>query len=422
MLFDSPDPTHRPLAAQLRPKSLDDVIGQDHLLGPTGPIARIVDSGRPRSMVFWGPPGVGKTTIALLLADAFTLPFRHLSAVDAGIRDVRKVIDEARHSGTLLLFLDEIHRFNKGQQDALLPAVEDGTIILIGATTENPSFEINRPLLSRLAVYTLKPLDRDGLAALLERASSVEPRIAEMSGPARDEAVDLAGGDGRKLLTGLSIALELAESESSPDVEQIRNGFGSSRIYDKSADAHYDIASAFIKSMRGSDPDAALFWAARAIDGGEDPLFLARRMMIFASEDIGNADPYAITLAVNIYRGIERLGMPEGRILLGQGITYLATALKSNASYRAMDAALADAERNGDALPPLELRNAPTRLMKAEGYGRGYRYPHDEPGGFTGDRYLPEELGHPVYYRPTDRGREASILERLRAWWPKRKR
>lgn len=416
-----------PLAARLRPKHLAEVLGQQHLLGEGKPLQRMAESGSLRSMILWGPPGVGKTTIALGLAEATGADFRQLSAVSSGIKDVRAVIDEGkrRHASNLstVLFLDEIHRFNKAQQDALLPAVEEGWITLIGATTENPSFEVIRPLLSRCAVFTLEPLDDEALSTLVDRAVESEPRFesVELSSDAREFLVQLSGGDGRRLLTGLEVALHLLrKNERELTTDHLKNAFSSRGFYDKDGEAHYDIISAFIKSVRGSDPDAALFWMARMLEAGEDPLFIARRMIILASEDIGNADPYAITLATNVFLAVERIGMPEGRIILAQGATYLATALKSNASYMAISGALDDARKHPHLFPPLHLRNAPTGLMKDLGYGKNYKYAHSFEGGFVEQQYLPDELSDRVYYKPTDFGREQAIAERLRAYWPER--
>lgn len=412
----------KPLAARLRPQRLEDLLGQEHLIGPGGTISSMIASGELGSMVLWGPPGVGKTTIALLLARAVGAEHRMLSAVSAGIKEVRSVIEEGKHlsvaGGRLVLFLDEIHRFNKAQQDALLPAVEEGWITLIGATTENPSFSIISPLLSRLTLYVLEPLTEEDLIALGVRAVSVEPSIAGITDEGIALAARLAGGDGRKFLTGLELVLR-TRGDATWD-ERIREAFASQGMYDRAGEAHYDIISAFIKSIRGSDPDAALFWAARMIRGGEDPLFIARRMIILASEDIGNADPYALTLATNVHMAIERVGMPEGRIILGQGITYLASTFKSNASYNAINSALADAERHPRSHPPLHLRNARTPAMKKLGYGKDYLYAHDHPEGFVAQDYFPPELGERHYYHPGDRGREATFAERLKAWWPGR--
>ncbi len=417
----------RPLAARIRPAVLAEVLGQEHLVGPEGSITRMIARGGLSSMVLWGPPGVGKTSIALLAAVQTGAEHRTLSAVSAGIRDVRSVIDEGRElmkeGRRLVLFLDEIHRFNRSQQDALLPAVEEGWITLIGATTENPSFEIIPPLLSRLTLFVLNPLGEEDLLRLADRAAEVEPLLEAIPEDARRIAAVMSGGDGRKFLTSLELAARLGGNAEPDDWTAIvRDAFRSQGMYDKGGEAHYDIISAFIKSIRGGDPDAALFWGARMIDGGEDPLFIARRLIILASEDIGNADPYAITLATNVYMAIERVGMPEGRIILAQGITYLATAPKSNASYLAIEAALADARRNQSAFPPLHLRNAPTGTMKGLGYGKGYRYAHDHPGGFVEQEFFPEGMPARVYYSPTERGREKTILERLLAWWPKRRR
>ncbi len=412
----------KPLAARLRPTRLEEVLGQQHLVGPDGMITRMIASGRLGSMVLWGPPGVGKTTIALLIARAVGAEYRILSAVSSGIKEVRSVIEEGKHlsvaGSRLVLFLDEIHRFNKAQQDALLPAVEEGWITLIGATTENPSFSIISPLLSRLTLYVLEPLGAEELIALGERARTMESSIEEISEDGIALAARLAGGDGRKFLTGLELVLRTRGSTSWE--ERVREAFSSQGMYDRAGEAHYDIISAFIKSIRGSDPDAALFWAARMVRGGEDPLFIARRMIILASEDIGNADPYALTLATNTYLAIEKVGMPEGRIILGQCITYLASTFKSNASYNAFNGALADAERHSHTHPPLHLRNAQTSAMKKLGYGKDYLYAHDYPGSFVEQNYFPEELGVRHYYHPTDKGREATFAERLKAWWPER--
>jgi putative ATPase len=415
----------KPLAVRMRPGTLEDVLGQEQLIGPGKPLSRMVASGRLRSMILWGPPGVGKTTIAQLLAALVGAEYRQLSAVSSGVKEVRAVLDEGRtmHAAgrQLVLFLDEIHRFNKAQQDALLPAVEEGWITLIGATTENPSFEVIRPLLSRCAVFTLKPLDDQALDILTDRALSTDAALAGITIEDRELLKSLSGGDARKLLTGIELARDLLLPGATVITgEQIQAAFSSRQFYDKGGDLHYDTISAFIKSIRGSDPDASLFYLARMIESGEDPIFIARRLIILASEDIGNADPYAITLATNIMLAVERVGMPEGRIILAQGVTYLASAQKSNASYVAVESALDDARRFPHSVPPLHIRNAPTGLMKSLGYKKGYKYAHDFPGNFVRMEYAPEETRGKVYYRPTVNGGERKIHDRLKLLWPER--
>ncbi|MCC7439457.1 MAG: replication-associated recombination protein A [Armatimonadetes bacterium] len=415
----------QPLAVRMRPATLERVVGQDHLLGNGRPLRRMVERRALRSMIFWGPPGVGKTTIAQLLAAAVGATFTQLSAVSAGVKDVRAVLEQGklmqREGQQLVLFLDEIHRFNKAQQDALLQGVEEGWVTLIGATTENPSFEVIAPLLSRSAVFKLHPLTSDALDQLIDRAFAEDDRLHGITLQERDLLKLLSGGDGRKLLTGLELSRDLLPANATTITDDaIRSAFSSRQFYDKAGEMHYDTISAFIKSIRGSDPDAALFYLARMIESGEDPLFIARRLIILASEDIGNADPYGITLATNVMLAVERVGMPEGRIILAQGVTWLAAAQKSNAAYMGIEAALKDARDYPHLAPPLHIRNAPTGLMKSLGYGKGYRYPHQFAGGFVEQEYFPEELRGRVYYRPTENGGEKKIHDRLLALRPTR--
>lgn len=416
-----------PLAERMRPRTLDDVAGQEHLVGPHGLLRHFITTGQLPSMILQGPPGTGKTTIALLLAQAIQCRFEQLSATSSGVADVRRVLDTAtrtRFTGQrTILFIDEIHRFNRSQQDTLLHAVEEGTITLIGATTENPSFELNSALLSRIQLYRLRPLDSNDLLKLVRRALSDDIHLSRLAVTITDitPLMHYSGGDARKALNALEAATALLPpTHDGTPTELNRHHIEAAlqqRIpdYDKKGDNHYDLISAFIKSLRGSDPDAALYWLARMLEGGEAPEFITRRMIIFASEDIGNADPYAITLAVAIAQAVATIGMPEARIPLGQGVTYLATAPKSNASYLAIDRAIADVHAT-DPLPvPLHLCNAPTRLMKEEGRGAGYRYPHDYPGHIVEQRYFPDALAPRIYYQPGDLGRERQIAERLHA-------
>ncbi len=424
----------KPLADRVRPETLDEIVGQEHLLGPGRALRKIIEADDLVSMILWGPPGVGKTTLARVIAKETGSEFHSLSAVTAGVADVRRVLERARRNRQAgkrtILFIDEIHRFNKAQQDALLHAVEDGTIVLIGATTENPSFEIIGPLLSRCRVFTLRPLDREAMRRVLERAlrkdpwlRSKSPRFAE---GALELLVELSGGDARVALNALELAVRLAApADKGVEVtpEHIREALQQpALLYDKKGDYHYDLASAFIKSIRGSDPDAAVYWMARMLEGGEDPRFIARRLVILASEDIGNADPQALILATSGFAAVDLVGMPEARIILAQVATYLASAPKSNAAYVAISEATEDVRQKPLVSVPLHLRNAPTRLMKQLGYAAGYKYPHDYEGGFVRENYRPPEDSRKVYYRPTQHGFEKRLRDRLRQLWPERYR
>ena len=419
----------QPLAERLRPQSLDDYIGQKHLVGPNGVIRRMIDTGRVASFILWGPPGVGKTTLARIIANTTRSTFHTLSAVTSGVKDVREVIDRCRHDaasmfteGRPILFIDEIHRFSKSQQDSLLGAVEDGTITLIGATTENPSFEVIRPLLSRAQVYTLNPLDADELQQLLNHAITHDAVLAKASFDIRstDALFRYAGGDARKLLN----IIELLE-QSTPaghtiviDDATVTDSLQQNPLaYDKNGEMHYDIISAFIKSIRGSDPDAAVYWLARMIAGGEDPEFIARRLVIVAAEDIGLANPNALLLANATFDAIQKIGMPEGRIPLSECTIYLATCLKSNSAYMAINTALAQVETSGNLPVPLHLRNAPTALMKKMGYGNDYKYAHDYPGNFVKQQFLPDALVGTRFYTPASNPQEDTIASRQNARW-----
>ncbi len=421
------DTRFQPLAERVRPRTLDEMYGQKHLIGEEGPLRKFIVQGRLPSMIFWGPPGSGKTTLAEICAHSLDFRFDSLSAVDAGVKDVRKALDLAASAQRIdgcrtLLFIDEIHRFNKAQQDSLLHAIEQGVVVLIGATTENPSFEVNAALMSRMQVYILEPLDDRDIESVVRQALQNDTLIA----PYRvviddwDFLLRFAGGDARKALNAVEAALSMVDAREAP-IHVSRALLESALqkklpVYDKKGESHYDIISAFIKSLRGSDPDAALFWLAKMLDGGEDPKFIARRMVVFASEDIGNADPYALTLAVSVFRAVEVIGLPEARINLAQGVTYLAGSPKSNASYKALNEAQRFAAEHQDASVPMHLRNAPTKFMKESGYGKGYKYPHDYPEHFVNQGYLPDEVKK-VFYHPTQEGREKYIRERLEKLW-----
>jgi putative ATPase len=417
-------PDGRPLADRMRPASLDEFVGQPHLLAPGKPLRRMIEGGHLHSMILWGPPGTGKTTLARLVARTCDAEFVALSAVMAGVKDVRAAVERAqalrRSEGRpTILFLDEVHRFNKAQQDAFLPFVEDGTLVFIGATTENPSFEINSALLSRARVYVLRALSPEEIRVVLERAltrDSAEHGAATAEPAAFDLIARAADGDARRGLNLLEVALDLARAGDGTVTEGVAAELsaGGYRRFDKQGELFYDQISALHKAVRGSDPDASLYWLCRMLDGGCDPRYIARRVLRMASEDIGNADPRALTLALEAAEVYERLGSPEGEIAIAQAVVFMACAAKSNAVYTAFNAAMADAQEQGTLEVPLRLRNAPTRLMKGLGYGKGYRYAHDEPDAFAaGETYFPDELPPRRYYEPVPRGLEIKIAEAL---------
>ena len=408
----------RPLPDRLRPHSLDGIVGQDHLVGKGAPLRQMIDGGRLASMVLWGPPGCGKTTLARILSTHTDLHFEQLSAIFSGVQDLRKVFESARvrkrnGQGTLL-FVDEIHRFNKSQQDAFLPVVEDGTIVLIGATTENPSFELNAALLSRAQVYVLKRLDDEALETLIGRAEEDAGRKLPVDEQARATLKAMADGDGRYVL---SMAEQVLSQDETLDTEALLNIVQRrAPLYDKDDDAHYNLISALHKSVRGSDADAALYWFARMLEGGEHPEYIARRLTRMAVEDIGLADPQALTICIAAWEAFERMGSPEGELALAQALVYLATAPKSNAAYTAYGAARRAARETGSLAPPKHILNAPTTLMKKEGYGAGYEYDHDTATGFSGQNYFPDGMARERFYSPPERGFEREIRKRLEYW------
>ena len=420
---------NEPLAERMRPKTLDEYIGQKHLVGEGAVIRRMIESGNISSFILWGPPGVGKTTLAKIIAEQTQVPFYTLSAVTSGVKDVRELLERCRadassvfSKGRPVLFIDEIHRFNKSQQDSLLGAVENGTVTLIGATTENPSFEVIRPLLSRAQVYVLKPLENDDLLELLQRAITKD-RVLKQKGVKVEQTEALlrfSGGDARKLLNILDLMLQSLGNDE-PFV--INDELVTERLqqnpmaFDKDGEMHYDIISAFIKSIRGSDPDAAIYWLARLIAGGEDPKFIARRLVISASEDIGLANPNALLLANATFDTIHKIGWPEGRIPLAECVIYLATSPKSNSAYMAINTALQYVEQTGNMPVPLHLRNAPTKLMEQMGYGCGYKYAHDYPGNFVRQKFMPEKSGNPQFWNAADNAQEAKMKQRMDALW-----
>ena len=414
---------HAPLAERMRPKTLDQIIGQQHILGAGKPLRNLLDKQKLHSLLFWGPPGVGKTTLARILATQAHLPFEQLSAISAGVKELRAVIEEAKLYGTKVLFIDEIHRFNKSQQDALLGAVENGTLILIGATTENPSFEVNAALLSRCQVYVLNSLEAEDLKKIINTALHEDEVLKKenISIKEYDAMIYFSGGDARKLLNVLEIVCENLKEDkviTNIVVEEIIQTYISR--YDKSGEQHYDIISAFIKSIRGSDPNAAIYWMARMIHAGEDPKFIARRLLILASEDIGNANPNALLLANACFQAVTTIGYPECRIVLAQCVTYLASSPKSNASYMAINEALPLAEKTSHLSVPLHLRNAPTKLMKDLNYGKDYQYAHAYENNFVDLEFLPKEISGIKFYEPGNNARENELRKFLKERWKKK--
>ncbi|MDR1755959.1 MAG: replication-associated recombination protein A [Culturomica sp.] len=420
---------NKPLAERMRPKSLDDYTGQKHLVGEGKVLRKMIESGVVSSFILWGPPGVGKTTLATIMAEQLKRPFYALSAVNSGVKEVREVIQKAEsqrffNAPNPILFIDEIHRFSKSQQDSLLAAVEKGTVTLVGATTENPSFEVISPLLSRCQVYVLKALEKADLEELVEKAVSKDFYLKEKKITVREKEalISFSGGDARKLLNILELVVNAQPgTEIVVDNETVRKELQENPLmYDKDGEQHYDIISAMIKSVRGSDPNAALYYMARMLMGGEDPKFIARRLVILAAEDIGLANPNALLMANACFDVVHKVGMPEARIPLSECLIYLATSPKSNSAYLAIDAAMHLVKETGNAAVPLHLRNAPTQLMKQLNYGKEYKYAHDFPGNFVDQEYLPEEVKSAVFYKPQANAQELKILERLKAWWKKK--
>jgi putative ATPase len=421
--------SNQPLAERLRPKNLEEFIGQKQLVGEGAVLRKMIDSGHLSSIILWGPPGVGKTTLAKIIANTLERPFYSLSAINSGVKDVREVIEKAKNNRFFtapnpVLFIDEIHRFSKSQQDSLLGAVEQGLVTLIGATTENPSFEVISPLLSRCQVYILKSLEKEDLLLLLDRALTTDYEISQRKVVVKEYEAMLrfSGGDARKLLNVLELILN---TESSEEVV-ITNDLVIKRLqenlalYDKNGEMHYDIISAFIKSIRGGDPDAAVYYLARMLEGGEDIKFIARRLLILSSEDVGLANPNAFLMAQNTFDAVHKIGMPESRIILSECTIYLATSPKSNSAYEAIDAAIAEVQNSGDLPVPLHLRNAPTKLMKDLGYGKEYKYAHAFEGNFVEQEFLPDKIKSKSFYKPQNNPTEEKVLERLRSWWKSR--
>jgi putative ATPase len=422
-----------PLADRIRPRSLDEFIGQEHIVGRGKPLRIMIETGQIQSMILWGPPGVGKTTLAKIISEMVNADFYQINAVLSGTKELKEIIERAEdnlkyYGKRTILFIDEIHRFNKAQQSVLLNSVENGTIILIGATTENPSFEIISPLLSRCQVFVLEPFGVKELNAILERALTKDEVLSRFKIEIEDRNLLFlySGGDARVMLNALEVAIKLATPDESGRIlltkDIISEAFQRKHFkYDRAGEEHYNMISAFIKSIRGSDPDGAVYWLARMLLAGEDPKFIARRMIILASEDIGNAEPYALTLATSCFTAVDYVGMPEARIILAQVATYLASCPKSNSAYLAIEEAIEDAQKFPDLPVPLHLRNAPTKLMKELGYGKDYKYSHDFPEHFVEQQFLPDELKDKIYYKPTELGREKILKERLESLWSKRK-